>query len=159
MLKMRILSATIVAAIIGFVIHVLYGQGFAMEYVISAAQKGRLNEVIQQPYPVWIVSMAAITALIPAFGKVLLYMLIQDRIRATSNVVRGLLFGVVLLIIDDALLRMPIMSMVIGNPFDVVFVQSFEGWVIPIVTDLIVAHILPYQVGALNKRSGDSVII
>ena len=156
--KTRILLATIVAAAAGFAIHVLYGQGLAMEYVQSAAQEGRLNEIIRQPYPAWLVTVAAITALIPTFGKVLLYVLIQDKLPASSNIGRGLLFGLVLLVIDDALLRTSIMSMVVGNPIDVMLVQSLEGWVIPLIMGLVIAHILPCNSSAPNKqRNADSV--
>lgn len=160
MYKARILLATIVAASIGFAIHVLYGQGLAIEYVQSAAQEGRLNEIIQQPYPACLVAVAAITALIPTFGKVLLYVLIQDKLPASNNIGRGLLFGLVLLVIDDALLRKPIMSVVVGNPLDVMLVQSVEGWAIPLIMGLVVAHILPKKcrASAPNKqRNTDSV--
>ncbi len=159
MYKTRILLATIVAAAIGFAIHVLYGQGLAIEYVQSVAQEGRLNEIIRQPYPTWLVIVAALTALIPTFGKVLLYLLIQDKLPASSDMGRGLMFGLVLLVIDDALLRMPIMSMVVGNPLDIMLVQSFEGWIIPFVMGLVIALILPKGcTNALNKQlNTDSV--
>ena len=139
----RILLATILAAAAGFAIHVLYGQGLAMEYVQSAAREGRLDEIIQSPYPAWLVIVAAITALIPAFGKVLLYVFIQDKLPASSNTGRGLLFGLILLAMNDALLRAPIMSVVVGNPFDVMLVQSLEGWVISLSMGLLIAHLLP----------------
>jgi len=156
--KTRILIATIVAAAIGFAIHVLYGQGLVIEYVQSAAQEGRLNGIIRQPYPASLITVAAVTALIPTFGKVMLYVLIQDKLPASNNTSRGLLFGLVLLVIDDALLRVPIMSVVVGNPFDVMLVQSLEGWVIPLIMGLVIAHILPCANGAPNKqRNADSV--
>ena len=66
----RIAGATIFAAVIGFLIHVMYGQGIALDYVQKAAESGRLNDVIRQPYPNWVVAIASLTALIPAFGKV-----------------------------------------------------------------------------------------
>lgn len=157
MYKTRILLATIIAAAIGFTIHVLYGQGLALEYVQTAAQEGRLNEIIRQPYPAWLVTVAAITALIPTLGKVLLYVLVQDKLPASSNSGRGLLFGLVLLVIDDSLLRTPIMNVVVGNPFDVMLVQSLENWAIPLLMGLVIAHIVPSTV-ALNKyRNADSV--
>jgi hypothetical protein len=150
--KTRILLATLVATIIGFTIHVLYGQGLAMEYVQTAAQEGRLNEIIRQPYPTWLITIAAITALIPTFGKVLLYVLIQDRLPATGKTARGLLFGLVLLAIDDALLRIPIMSVVVGNPVDVMLVQSLESWIIPLIMGLVIALILPWCNNISNKQ-------
>ena len=146
MQKTRLLIATIIAAAIGFTIHVLYGQGLAMDYVQNAAQEGRLNGILRQPYPFWLVTLAAITALIPTLGKAILYLMIQDKLPASSNTGRGLLFGLILLAIDEALLRTPIMSVAVGNPLDIMLVQSIEGWVIPFVTGLVFAHILPRKV-------------
>ena len=147
MQKTRLLIATIIAAAIGFAIHVLYGQGLAMDYVQNAAQEGRLNGILRQPYPFWLVTLAAaITTLIPTLGKAILYLVIQDKLSASSNTGRGLLFGLILLAIDEALLRTPIMSVAVGNPLDIMLVQSIEGWVIPFVTGLVFAHTLPRKV-------------
>jgi hypothetical protein len=157
MYKIRILLATIIAAAIGFTIHVLYGQGLAMEYVQAAAQEGRLNGIIQQPYPAWLVTVAAMTALIPTLGKVLLYVLIQDKLPVSSNTGRGLLFGLLLLMVDNALLRAPIMNVVAGNPFDVTLVQSLEKWVIPLLMGLVIAHIVPSTDDPNKQRNADYV--
>ena len=146
MQKTRLLIATIIAAAIGFAIHVLYGQGLAMDYVQNAAQEGRLNGILRQPYPFWLVTLAAIIALIPTLGKAILYLVIQDKLPASSNTGRGLLFGLILLAIDEALLRTPMMSVAVGNPLDIMLVQSIEGWVIPFVTGLVFAHTLPRKV-------------
>ncbi len=141
----RIVSATILTAAIGFLIHVLYGQGVAIEYVQKAAEDGRLNDVITQPYPNWVVVIASLTALIPAFGKVFVYILIQDKLPSQNKIIKGIIFGVVLLFMGDDLLRMPIMSIVIGNPFDVVFVQSLEKWVIYPAMGIFIALLVPKQ--------------
>jgi hypothetical protein len=92
------------------------------------------------------------TALIPTLGKVLLYVLIQDKLPVSSNTGRGLLFGLLLLVVDDALLRAPIMNVVAGNPFDVMLVQSFEKWVIPLLMGLVIAHIVPSTVDPNKQR-------
>lgn len=96
-------------------------------------------------------AVAAITALIPTLGKVLLYSLIQDKLPASGPMARGLIFGLVLLMIDDALLRTPIMMSVVGNPADVLLIQSLEGWVIPVITGLVIASIVP---GSLSAKRG-----
>ncbi len=153
MYKTRIMIATIVAAAMGFMIHVLYGQGLAMEYVQSVAQEGRLNAIIRQPYPAWLVAIAATTALLPALGKVLLYVLIKEKLPASSNTCRGLLFGLLLLAIDDAFLRTPIMSVIVGNPFDVMLVQGVESWAISFIMGLVIAYIVPSSNTAPNKAN------
>ncbi|WP_324172035.1 hypothetical protein [Sulfurimonas sp.] len=139
----RIISATIIAATIGFLIHLLYGQGIAIEYVQKAAENGLLNDVIKQPYPNWIIITASLTALIPAFGKVFVYILIQDKLPSKNKIIKGMIFGVLLLFVGDDLLRMPIMGIVTGNPFDVVFVQSLEKWIIYPIMGIVIAILVP----------------
>ncbi|MCP4649559.1 MAG: hypothetical protein GY853_05705, partial [PVC group bacterium] len=87
----RIAGATILAAAIGFIIHVMYGQGTAIEYVQKAAESGRLNDVIKQPYPSWVVAIASLTALIPAFGKVFVYILIQEKLPSQNKIIKGVI--------------------------------------------------------------------
>ena len=141
----RILGATIIAATIGFLIHVVYGQGIAIEYVQKAAESGRLGGVIKQPYPNWVVAIASLTALIPSFGKVFVYILIQDKLPSENKIIKGVIFGILLLFVGDNLLRTPIMGVVIGNPFDVVFIQSLEKWIIYPVTGIFIALLVPKQ--------------
>ena len=97
----RIVAATILAATIGFLIHVLYRQGIATEYVQNAAERGRLNDVIMRPYPNWVVAIASLTALIPAFGKVFVYILIQDKLPSRNKIFKGAIFGMLLLFVGD----------------------------------------------------------
>ncbi len=139
----RIVFATLLAAAMGFLIHVLYGQGIAIEYVQKAAENGQLNGVIMQPYPKWVVVWAYCTALLQAFGKVFVYILIQDKLWCRNKIIKGALFGVLLLFVSDDLLRMPIMGIVTGNPFDVVVVQSFEKWILYPAMGVLIALFAP----------------
>ena len=142
----RLVVATILAAAIGFLIHFLYGQGIAIEYVQKAAVDGRLNDVIKQPYPIWVVATASLTALMPAFGKVFVYILVQDKLPSRNKIIKGVIFGLLLLFVGDNLLRMPIMGVVTGNPFDVVFVQSLEQWIIYPAMGVLIALLVPEQI-------------
>ena len=141
-------GATVIAAAIGFFIHVLYGQGIAIEYVQKVAEEGRLDDVIKQPYPNWLVAIASLTALIPAFGKVFVYILIQDKLPSRHKIFKGAIFGVLLLFLGDNLLRMPIMGIVTGNPFDVVLVQSLEKWMIYPAMGIFIALLAPKRISS-----------
>lgn len=145
--SIKILIAAVVAAGIGFGIHVIYGQGLAMAYVQEAAQTGRLNNILTQPYPSWVVFVAGGTALLPTLVKVLLYVLIKPRLPSTTSLGRGLMFGLLLLAIDDAFLRMPIMNVVVGNPVDVMLIQSLEAWAISLCMGLVIALIMDQREG------------
>ncbi|AXX92139.1 hypothetical protein CPU12_00910 [Malaciobacter molluscorum LMG 25693] len=149
---LRIISATILAAVIGFLIHVLYGQGIAIEYVQNAAENGRLNDVIMQPYPTWLISVASFTALIPAFGKVFVYILIQDKLPSKNKIFKGAIFGILLLFVSDDLFRMPIMNIITGNPIDVVFIQSLEKWIIYPLMGIFIAILAPKQLFFISNK-------
>lgn len=139
----RIVLATAVASAAGFGIHVLCGQGWALEYATRAAQAGRLGGVLREPYPTYVVVVAALTTLIPTLGKVLVFLLVRDRLPGRTALMKGLAFGLLLLLINDALLRLPIMNVVIGNPVDVMLVQSLEAWLISPIMGILIALIVP----------------
>jgi len=44
---------------------------------------------------------------------------------------------------SDALIRLPIMNYVVGNPMDVVLVQSLEGWLIGVTAGIAIALLVP----------------
>lgn len=129
------------AAALGFAVHVLYGQGWAKAYATQAAAAGRLEGLVQQPYPAAVVVVAAATAVLPALGKVLAFLLMQEHLPGKSGWQKGLSFGALLLLAGDGLFRMPVMNLVIGNPVDVVLVQSAEAWAIALITGAVIGTI------------------
>lgn len=135
----RIALAATAAAAAGFSIHVLYGRGIAATYAATAAQTGRLNQVLKEPYPSWIVVLAATTALIPALGKVVAFLLLRPRLPGTAPWQKGLAFGGLLLLMNDALVRLPLMNVVVGLPADVALVQAVEAWSINLVMGLLIS--------------------
>jgi hypothetical protein len=84
-----------------------------------------------------------ITALLPACGKVVAYLLIRDNLPGRSRIIKGIWFGALLTAMTDALIRVPIMSVVVGNPVDVMLIQSFEGWLIGPATGIAIAVLVP----------------
>ena len=67
----------------------------------------------------WVMALAAITAIIPVLATMLLAWLIWERLPARSWWARGLLLWLLLLLLDGALLRQPIMNLAVGNPADI----------------------------------------
>lgn len=127
----RVAAATGLAAAAGFGIHVLYGRGFALTLYEKAVRDGRLAQVLKEPYPPGIVALAAATALIPTLGKVLAFLLLRERLPGTAPWQKGLAFGGLLLLMNDALLRQPLMNLAVGVPVDLTLLQAVEGWLIP----------------------------
>ena len=141
----RLFLAVVVSASVGFGIHVLYGEGWLNEYIQSAAQAGKLSNILQPPYPTPIVAAAYLTALVPYMAKVGVYHFAGHLLPARSALVKGLLFGVVLLAIGDELVRLPIMNYLVGNPLDVTMLMSLEGWSIEISSGIIIALLTPLR--------------
>ncbi len=148
--KLRMLSAISAATFCGFAIHVLYGQGWPTEYVARAAQAGRLEQIIHEPYPIYVMAVAFLSAAIPTLGKVFVYCWLHEKLPGRSPFVKGLWFGLLMLFIRDDMLRLPIMNLVVGNPFDVVLVQSLEAWLLYPLTGLLIALCIGQPRAAVN---------
>jgi hypothetical protein len=140
----RLAFATAVAAAAGFSVHLLYGRGWAETYAQIAAQSGRMSHILTEPYPGWIVAVAAATALVPTFGKVLVYLLVRDRLPGGAAWQKGLLFGGLLLLMSDGTLRQPLMDVLVGVPSDVALVQALEPWLIQPLMGLLIALVLEF---------------
>ena len=139
----RFALALLIATGLAFGIHVIYGHGWAAAYVDNAAHSGRLHGVLHEPYPASVVTIAYLTALFPMAGKVAVYVLLKDSLPGRSRIANGLWFGLLLMAMSDSLFRLPLMNLLIGNPFDVVFVQGLEGWSIDAATGIAVALLVP----------------
>ena len=138
----RLSFAAAVAATVGFSIHVLYGQGWAEQYVQTAARAGRLDHIVREPTRI-VTAIALGMAFLPAAGKVIAYLLLRDNLPGRSRWVKGLIYGVLLTAMTDALIRVPVMSLVVGNPPDVMLIQSLEGWMIGPATGIAIAVLVP----------------
>lgn len=153
MTHLWLVAAVALATASGFYFHVLYGRGWAVRYVQEQAAQGRLNDIVHEPYP-WDVYLAALaTSFIPTAFQVLLFVLLRDRLPGSSGAVKGLWFGALLLAIGDNLVRIPIMSLAVGNPADVMFVQSAEYWIIGLVKGLLIGVLTPADVGWSARRA------
>lgn len=153
MTNLRLVAAVVMATVTGFYFHVLYGRGWAVRYVQEQAAQGRLNDIVREPYP-WDVYLAALaTAFIPVAFQVLLFVLVRDRLPGTSGATKGLWFGALLLAIGDTLVRIPIMSVAVGNPVDVMLVQSAEYWVVGLLKGLLIGVLTPAEIGWFARRA------
>jgi len=135
----KIGGATLLAAAAGFTIHVTYGRGWAEEYTQAAAQAGRITHVLTEPYPAWLVAVAMATALVPTFGKVIIYLLVRQKLPGQTAWRKGLAFSALLLLLDGETVRQPLMNTLVGLPLDVSLVKSLEHWVIDPVMGMLIA--------------------
>lgn len=152
MMWVRLTLATVLATAAGFYFHVYYGRGLANDYVQAQAAAGRLNDIARAPHPMPIFLTALATALLPVLFKVALFVLVREQLPGRSGVAKGLWYGLLLLVISDDFVRGPIMSMVVGNPVDVVLVQSAEWWLIPLMMGLIIGVLVPAGVDQQLRR-------
>lgn len=154
MQALRTLLATALAAGAGFTIHVLYGRGWAATYAEAAERAGRLAHILNEPYPRWVVVIAATTALLPTFGKVVVYLLVRDRLPGNSIWLKGLIFSALLLLMSDAALRQPIMDTLVGVPGDVVALQAIEPWLVQPVMGMLIALAVGHRHRTRERSDG-----
>ena len=143
MYAIRILLATAVAASAGFAIHVLYGRGIAQDYMAAAAESGRLSNILQEPYPTYVVTIALLTALFPTLGKVIVWLLVRDKLPGMTTAGKAAWFTGLMMLMGDDFLRMPVMNLLVGMPLDVWAIYSAEKWVIVPMMCFLIAYILP----------------
>ncbi|MEM9532723.1 MAG: hypothetical protein AAGA23_17525 [Pseudomonadota bacterium] len=144
MTAIRLALATVIAAAVGFAIHVIYGEGILQTYIQQAADAGRLDSV-DSGVPPHIAAIAFITVLIPYSAKTAIYYWAGHLIPGQAPLVKGIIYGLVLLCLDHQLLRMPIMNTVVGNPIDIALLMSAESWAIELLSGVIIAHLVPLR--------------
>ncbi len=140
---MRILFATVIAAGFGFIFHVLYGRGWALAYEKAASDAGRLDAIIQEPYPAYLVVMALLTSFLPTLGQVIIWLFIRQVLPGKTNFIKGLWFTALMMLANQGLLRQSIMNLLIGMPLDVWLVSSAQGWIIVPVMSLLIVFLSP----------------
>lgn len=149
MIWVRLALATVLATAAGFYFHVFYGRGVANDYVQAQAAAGRLNDIVHAPYPMPIFLAALATSFLPVLCKVAIFVIVRQQLPGKSGAVKGLWYGLLLLVITDDFIRVPIMSVVVGNPIDVMIVQSAEVWGIHLMTGLIIGALVPADVSRI----------
>lgn len=143
MYVIRIFLATAAAAGAGFAFHVLYGRGLAQDYMAAAGESGRLTHMLQEPYPTYVVTIAALTALFPTLGKVIVWLLVRDKLPGLTTGSKAVWFTGLMMFMGDDFLRMPIMNLLVGMPLDVCAVYTAEKWVIVPMMCFLIAFIAP----------------
>lgn len=127
----------LVASGVAFASHVLPQQ--AIGSWISSHTSG--IEIKQPPYGLEVTIPAALTAV--EYGAALwaAYWLLRRTIPERSTFVRAVLLSALSIALSGALLRLPIMQLVIGNPFSVTAVQTVAVWLPFIVGSFTVAYV------------------
>lgn len=129
------------ASAMAFAIHVKYG-GF-IGRIVSNALAGM--DIAKPPYGFSITFIAAITSLLPTIGLFILFMLVYDRIPGKSPLTKGITFGLLRLLSEGQLIRMPLMNAVIGNPLWAVFLQQSETWIINLIVSVFLAYLISFS--------------
>lgn len=152
MTAIRLALATVIAAAVGFAIHVIYGEGVLQTYIQQAAASGRLDSV-NSGVPPHIAAIAFITVLIPYSAKTVVYYWAGHLIPSQAPPVKGIIYGLILLCLDHQLVRMPIMNVVVGNPVDVALLMSAESWSIELLSGVIIAYLVPLRAAPKTEFS------
>jgi hypothetical protein len=140
---LRIMLATAVSCCAGFFIHHQYGAGWARNYQEMATAAGRMDAVLQEPYPTSIMVIAVLTALVPTLGKVLFWLLLRNVLPGASLLGKAAGFTGLMMLGDSLVLRQPLMNYLIGLPLDVCLVLGLERWLIVPATCLLIVLLAP----------------
>jgi hypothetical protein len=142
---MKFISKTIftlvIISVIGLTTHI-YLQKFATP-LISNFMAGKT--VVQPPYPFNVLVSAYATAILPVAGLLIIYNLISSSLKFDSRILKGLVFGGLVLLSEGKLIREPVMNAVVGNPWEVVLLDQIQSWLPTLVICLLIALMMPVK--------------
>lgn len=130
-LKYLLLAA--LASTLGFIVHV-----FAVEWLQPwISQKMANHSVI----PSWDVRyFAMLTSIEYGIATILLYRLMRDKVIVHGKLKASLLLSVLLLGLHGALIRQPLMDVLVGSPLDVALLQNAFKWLTWILISVTVVY-------------------
>ena len=140
-LLIKFIIAIALAATIAITIHI-HLMHFIDPIIANTMATGHYH-LINEPYPPFVVTWAYMTSLLPATGCAIIYYLIGDQLPGRSRIVKGILFGLLLLLAEGNLIRQPLMGAVVGNPFWLPFFQQSHMYAARIAMGIILALIIP----------------
>ena len=140
--QVLLVSGILASSIFAFGFHVLIGP-MIQQWVGQQMQGVPLNRTGAA-----VGTLAFATAIVDIAAIALLQILLHRRLPGGSPLLKGLVFGVLLLAVRGRFPRMFIMNLAIGNPLPVVLVQESEGWIIMLSSPVILA----YTIAAAAKR-------
>jgi hypothetical protein len=130
--------AVVLATIIPFIIHALL-QSLVNEFIANNTTDKTDFDVAMPPYSFRITAVAALTAIMPTIGLLILFSLIYEKVPGENAFMKGFTFGLLILIIKGELFRKPIMNTLIGNPFWISLLQQLDIWIPNIVLCVILS--------------------
>jgi hypothetical protein len=146
---LRLLVPTLAASAVAFGLHRVLAD------LVPGWMAGRMEgvQVRQPPYGPEVAVPAMLTCV--EYGAALLaaYALLRRATPRASVFVRALLLAVLCLALQGAVLRMPVMQLVIGNPLLVTLVQHAAIWVPHVAASLALAYTYEAVVDVGVKRS------
>lgn len=120
------------ASMISFLIHIV-----SEEWIFSFVSRIMEGKEVT---PSWDVRyIAALSAVEIGIAQLIIYILIRKVIPSKSSVIKGLILGMLLLMINGSLIRQPLMDYLIGNPLKIVLIQDGITWVIWLVSSVFTA--------------------
>jgi hypothetical protein len=112
----------------------LINQGLAHAHIIHSKDYGHL-----------IVSFAYITLLIPVAAIAFIYYFAGHLLPVKTRVMKGVLLGIILLLVKSDLIRQPVMNVLVGVPAWVSILQQIQVWVYCLAVTIIIALIIPLK--------------
>lgn len=113
--------------------------------VISPIIAERMQGIVikKPPYDMVITTIAYVTFVLPTIGTVLVYYFIQNFLPGKSRILKGILFGILILLVKGELFRQPIMNYMVGNPITITLIQQSQVCLSNLIMCVTVALLTP----------------
>lgn len=135
---LRFFLAILIASLASLSIHIFFLDWIGS--VIASKMQGIV--IAHPPYSQFINFMAYATIFIPVSAVSFVYYIGGDKIPCDNRFLKGIILGIFILLIKGALIREPLMNLLVGNPITVVLMQQSQVWISNLSMAVIIAFII-----------------
>ncbi len=128
-----IILIAVIASSSSFFVHVI-----TVEWLPNWVAAQMQNTQIQTSWSVRYIAL--LTSLEYGFSTIILYYLVREKLITFGRFKAFILFSMILVAINGALIRQPLMDYIIGNPLKIVLVQNIFKWLVWIIMSFIVVY-------------------
>lgn len=136
----RIIISGIIAGVLGVLLHMFIGTRVGA--YVTRIMTDREIVVLMPPYPSHVNALAFATSVIPGIGTAIAFYLIESNLPGKGVIQKGIIFGLLFMLMRGTLIRAPLMDLTVGNPIMVVLLQRFEPFATGLCMALVISAIV-----------------
>jgi hypothetical protein len=138
---MKYISSLVCITIVGLSLHIFLQRVIPIH--VSELMEGII--VLTPPYPWFVNVLAYVTAIFPVIGLMAIYHLINSHLPSKGRLAKGIVFGLLMLLVQGLLIREPVMNLLVGNGLEVTLLTEISSCLPRFIMCVLIALLMPHE--------------